>query len=92
MGSRSIAHRFYVIDTKAFDFVLGTHFFVEHSHILSLSPQAPYVLQVDHADRGEFVPLGQSEHTSRYLRVCKNEPSAMMVASKTEDYQSGKKP
>ena len=30
MGSRSIAHRFYVMDTEAFDFVLGTDFFVEH--------------------------------------------------------------
>ena len=31
MGSGSIAHRFYVMDTEAFDFVLGTDFFVEHS-------------------------------------------------------------
>ena len=30
MGCRSIAHRFYVMDTEAFDFVLGTDFFVEH--------------------------------------------------------------
>ena len=29
----------------------------------------------------------QSEHTSSYLRVCEKEPSAMMVASKREDYQ-----
>ena len=50
MGSRSIAHRFYVMDTEAFDFVLGTDFFVEHSQILSLTLQAPYVLQVDHCD------------------------------------------
>ena len=50
MGSRSIAHRFYVIDTEAFDFVLGTDFFVEHSESLSLTLQAPYVLQVDHGD------------------------------------------
>ena len=28
MGSRTIAHRFYVMDTEAFDFVLGTDFFV----------------------------------------------------------------
>ena len=26
MGSRSIAHRFYVMDTEAFEFVLGTDF------------------------------------------------------------------
>ena len=87
MGSRSIAHRFYVMDTEAFDFVLGTDFFVDHSHILSLTLQAPSVLQVDHGDGWESVPLELSEHTSSYLRVCKKEPSTMMVASKTEDYQ-----
>ena len=42
MGSRSIAHRFWVKDTKA-DFVLGTSFVVEHSKILSVKPQAPFV-------------------------------------------------
>ena len=87
MGSRSIAHRFYVIDTEAFDFVLGTVFFVEHSNIISLTLQAPYILQVDHGDGWESVPLEQSEHTFSYLRVCKREPSTIMVASKTEDYQ-----
>ena len=87
MGSRGIAHRFYVMDTAAFDFVLGTDFFVEHSHILSLTLQARYVLQVDHGDGWESVPLEQSEHTSSYRRVCKKEPSPMMVASKTKDYQ-----
>ena len=87
MGSRSIAHRFYVMDTEAFDFVLGTDFFVEHSQILSLTLQAPYVLQVDRGDGGESVPLEQSEHTSTYLGKCKKEPSTMMVASKAEDCQ-----
>ena len=87
MGSRSIAHWFYVTDAEAFDFVLGTDFFVEHSQILSLTLQAPYVLQVDHGNGGESAPLEQSEHSSSYLRVCKGEPSTMMVASKTEDYQ-----
>ena len=87
MGSRSIAHRFYVMDNEAFDFVLGTDFFVEHSEILSLTLQAPYVLQVDHGDRWESVPLEQCDHTSSYLRVCKKEPSTMMVACKTEEYQ-----
>ena len=87
MGSRSIAHRFYVMDTEAFDFVVGTDFFVEHSQILSLTLQARYVLQVDHGDGWESVPRKQSEHTSSYLRVCKREPSTMMVASKAEDYQ-----
>ena len=87
MGSTSIAHQFYVMDTEGFDFVLGTDFFVEHSQILSLTLQAPYVLQVDHGDGWESVPLEQSEHTSSYSRVCKREPSTMMVAPKTEDYQ-----
>ena len=44
MGSRTIAHRFYVMDTEAFDFVLGTDFFVQHSQIQSLTLQAPYPL------------------------------------------------
>ena len=87
MGSRSIAHQLYVMDTEAFDFVLGTDLFVEHSEILSLSLQAPYVLQMDNGEGWESVPLEQSEHTFSYLRVCKREPSNMMVASKTEDYQ-----
>ena len=44
MGSRTIAHRFYVMDTEAFDFVLGTDFFVQHSQKQSLTLQAPYFL------------------------------------------------
>ena len=84
MGSGSIAHLFYVMDTEAFEFLLGTDLFVEHSQILSLSLQAPYVLQVDHGDGWESVPLEQSEYTSSYLRVCKKQPSTMMVDSKTE--------
>ena len=75
------------MDTEACDFVLGTDFFVKHSQILSLTLQAPYVLQVDHGDGGVSVPLEQSEHTSSYPRVCGREPSAIMVASRTEDYQ-----
>ena len=63
MGSRSIAHGLYVMDTKAIDFVLGTDFFVEHSQILSLGLQAPNVLQVDHGKGGENLPLEQSGHT-----------------------------
>ena len=87
MGSRSIAHRSYVMDTDTFDLVLATDFFVEHSHILSLTLQAPYFLQVDHGNGEKSVPLEQSEHTSSYLRLCQKEPSTMMVASQTEDYQ-----
>ena len=74
-------------DTNAFDFVLGTDFFVKHPQILSLTLQAPYLLQVDHGNGEKSVPLEQSEHTSSYLRVCQKEPSTMMVASKNEDYQ-----
>ena len=87
MGSRTIAHRFYVMDTEAFDFVLGTDFFVQRSQIQSLTLQAPYLLCVDHGSGRESVPLEQSEHTSSYLRLSKEEPSNMMAASKTEDYQ-----
>ena len=42
---------------------------------------------MDHGNGEESVPLEQSEHTSSYLRVGQKEPSTMMVASKTEDYQ-----
>ena len=87
MGSRTIAHRFYVMDTEAFDFVLGTDFFVQQSQIQSLTLQAPYLLYVDHGNGRESVPLEQSQHTLSYLRVSKEEPSNMMAASKTEDYQ-----
>ena len=87
MGSRTIAHRFYVMDTEAFDFVLGTDFFVQHSEIQSLTLQAPYLLYLDHGNGRESVPLEQSEYTSSYLRISKEEPSNMMAASKTEDYQ-----
>ena len=71
MGSRTIPHRFYVMDTKAFDFVLGTDFFVQHSQIQSLTLQAPYLLYVHQGNGRESVPLEQSEHTSSYLRVSK---------------------
>ena len=87
MGSRTIHHRFYVMDTEAFDFVLGTDFFVQHSQIQSLTLQAPYLLSVDHGNGRESMPLEQSEYTSSYLRVSKEEPSNMMAASKTEVYQ-----
>ena len=86
MGSQTIAHRFYVMDTEAFDFVLGTDFLVQHSLIQSLTLQAPYLLFVDHGNGRESVPLDQSVYTSSYLRVSKEEPSNMMAASKTEDY------
>ena len=87
MGSRTIAQRLYVMDTEAFDFVLETDFFVQHSQIQSLTLQAPYLLYVDHCNGRESVPLDQSEYTSSYLRVSKEEPLNMMAASKAEDYQ-----
>ena len=87
MGSRTITHRFYVMDTEAFDFVLGTDFFVQHSQIQPLTLQAPCLLYVDHGSGRGSLPLEQSEHTSGYLRVSKEEPSNMMAASRTEDHQ-----
>ena len=66
MGPRTIAHRFYVMDTEAFDFVLGTDFLVQHSQIQSLTLQAPYLLYVDHGNYRVSVPLGQAEYTSSY--------------------------
>ena len=87
LGFRSIAHRSYVMDTEAFEFVLGTEFFPKHPRILSLTLQAPYVPHVDRGDGRESVPLKQSEHTSSYLEVCNRESSAMLEGSKTEDYQ-----
>ena len=87
MGSRTIAPRFYVMDTEAFDFVLGTDLFAQHSQIPSLTLQAHYHLYVDHGSGRESGALKQLEHTSSYLRVSKEEPWNMMAASKTEDYQ-----
>ena len=37
MGSRNIAHWFYVMDTEDFDFVLGTDLFVQQTQIQSLT-------------------------------------------------------
>ena len=63
MGSRGIVHQFYVMDTEAFDFVLGTDLLVEHSKILSLTLQAPYILQVGHGDGWVSVYLWSSLST-----------------------------
>ena len=86
MGSRTIAHRFYVMVTEASDFVLGTDLFVQHSEIQSLTLQAPYLLYVDHGNGRDSVALELSEYTLSYRRVSKEDPSNMMAASKTEDY------
>ena len=61
----------------------STDFFVKHPQILSLTLQAPYVLHMDHRNGRECIPLEQSELTSRYLTVCKKEPSTMIVTTKT---------
>ena len=82
----TIAHRFHVMDTEAFDVLLGTDF-VQHSQIQSLTLQVPYFLYVDDGNCRASVPLEQSEYTSSYLRVLKEEPWNMMAASRTEDYQ-----
>ena len=87
MGYQTIAHRFYVTDIEAFEFVLRTEFFAQHAQIHSLTLQTPYLLYVDHGNGRESVPLEQSEYTSSYLRVSKEEPSNMMPTSRTEDYQ-----
>ena len=87
MGSETLAHRFYVMDIEALDFVLWTDFFVQHFQIQFLTLQAPYLLYMDHGSGRESVPLEQLEHTSSYLRVSKEEPSNMMAASKTGGYQ-----
>ena len=87
MGSRTIAHRFYVMDTAAFNFVLGTHVFVQHSQIQSRTLQVPYLLYLDHGNGRESVPVEQSKYTLSYLRGSNEEPLNMMAPSKTEDYQ-----
>ena len=74
------------MDTEASNFVLGTDFFIQPTQIQSLTLQALYLLYVDHGDGRESVPLEESEYTSTYLRVSKEEPSNVMAASKTEDY------
>ena len=56
MGSRGIPQRFYVMDTEAFDFMLGTDFFTGHRELLSLTLQAPYGLHADRGCRKESVP------------------------------------
>ena len=72
MGSMSIAHRFSVMDSEAYDFVMGTNFFAAHPQILSLTLQAPYVLHVVHGDGRESVPLGHAKQASSYHWVCRN--------------------
>ena len=72
MGSRSIAHWFYVMDTPR--------------RLLrrTLPDSIPYTAGALLPPGG---PLEQSEHTSSYLSVGQKEPSTVMVAYKTEDYQ-----
>ena len=77
MGSRTIAHRFYVMDTEAFDFVLGTDFFVQHSQIQSLTLQAPYLLYLRrlklHGIKRQKVPKihGLKKHQKNHSLACK---------------------
>ena len=44
VGSSEIAHRFGLMDTEAFDFVLGTDFLAERPQILSLT--LPHVCRI----------------------------------------------
>ena len=76
MGWKTISHPFYVMDTEAFDFVLGTDFLTQHPEILSLTLQSPYVLWVDHGGGREAVPLEHADTSSRHLRVMKEEGEA----------------
>ena len=46
-----------------------------------------YVLNVDHGNTPESVSLAKPQKKLRYLRLCKEEPSTMMVASKTQNSQ-----
>ena len=73
MGSRFFAHRFFWMDTEAFDFVLGTDFFVQHSQIQSLTLQAPCLLYVlAHANCTLFF-------TSNAAFVCKKKTRSFRV-------------
>ena len=63
METRSMMHRFNVMDTEAIDFVLRTNFFADHPQILSLTLPAPYVLYGDHGEGQESVPVEHSEPT-----------------------------
>ena len=51
--TRSLVHRFYVMDTETLDFVLGTAFFDKQPWIPSVTLQAPYVLHLVHRDGRE---------------------------------------
>ena len=63
LGSRTIAHRFYVMDTDAFDFVLGTDFFVQHSQCKTQAPKRlPCMFTCKHARQ----PFGCLRFTPRY--------------------------
>ena len=50
---------------------------MQHLQIQSLTLQAPYLLYVDHGEGRESVPLEQSEHTSSYLRVSKEDDGGL---------------
>ena len=75
MGSRTIAHRFYVMDTEAFDFLLGTDFFVQHSQIQSLTLQAPYLLYIDHGS--DAFPWGAWLRDAAVTRTSKQAGKAL---------------
>ena len=91
MGTNDLAHRFYVMDTEAFDLVVGTGFFTEHPQIPSLIVHSPYVLHVDQGQGKDFVPLEHTGEGSRLLRVCKRDPVLILSTSKMEDCQQLKK-
>ena len=90
LGTRNLSHAFYVIDTEAFDFVVGTDFFTAHPQVRSMSLQSPYVLHVDHGHGEESLPLEHSGQDSTFLRVLKQIPARVLTTTKMEDYQHRK--
>ena len=71
MGSRTISHPFYVMDTEAFNFVMGTDFLTQYPEILSRTLRSPYMLWVDHGGGRVAVSLDHADTSSRHLRVMK---------------------
>ena len=57
LGSREVSHRAYVLDTDAFELMVGTDFIVHHPEVKALTLTQPYHLVVDHGYGPEELPL-----------------------------------
>ena len=81
LGDESVRQHYRVLDTDAFDIIIGTHFLRRNPPVKMLSLQRPYPLHCDFG-RGLFsVPLklsGQKESRLRY---------AAQTNYRTENYQ-----